>query len=99
MSVEGRYYSVYKEDLPLYVETYDHTTFYVSKCNIKDHSGVVIGYVKVPNVCARDYVRKYLLIAVELMMTARTLVLEEVPVFIECDGTFTKTGQVFGRRI
>lgn len=104
MYVEGIYYSISAESASYENWFDDHddhnTTFYVSRCNIKNYNGVVVGYVSVPKICDRDHARKYLFLAVERMMTAKTLVLEEVPVFIECEGLFcNRNRRVIGRRI
>ena len=98
MFVKGRYYSICQDR---YSRADDHTVFYVSRCNINDRNGVVIGHVTVPIVpktCDGDRAKKHILLEIERMMTAKTLVLEEVPVFIECEGMFFNR-RVFGRRI
>lgn len=92
MYVKGRYYSICEIR---FSNTGDCIAFYVSKCNINDPDGVVIGQVTVPKTCDA---RKHILLEVERMMSARTLVLEEVPVFIEREGMFYNR-QVIGSRI
>lgn len=89
---KGRYYSICEIR---FSKAADVHAFYVSKRNINHPAEVVVGHVTVPKTCDA---RKYILLEVEKMMTEKTLVLEEVPVFIEREGMFYNR-QVIGSRI
>jgi hypothetical protein len=94
MVSNGRFYHV-----SVFVKKYNEISYYVSRCDMMDENGVVVGYVNIPNVCPDDRVRELLLDGVETLVSTMELVTDEIPVVIEWRGSAKGNGRIFGRRI